>query len=298
MAMTDNPLISVGELAALLQDGTPPALLDVRWRLGGPPGIDAYRAAHIPGAVYVDLDTQLAGPPGAGGRHPLPDSGDFQAAMRAGGVRSGRPVVVYDDADGTSAARGWWLLRYYGHDQVRVLDGGFRAWTQGGQPVSSEASEAEPGDFYARPGHMPLLDAAAAASLARSGVLLDARAPARYRGETEPVDKIAGHIPGALSAPTAENVTGTGQFKSAADLRNRFAALGVSVGPADNDGQAGPAGPGAAPAIGAYCGSGVTAAHEVLALELAGAPAALYVGSWSDWITDPGRPVATGPRPG
>jgi thiosulfate/3-mercaptopyruvate sulfurtransferase len=298
----EDPLISPAELAEALAGGEPPVLIDVRWRLGGPPGLDSYLAGHVPGAVYVDLDTQLAGPPGNCGRHPLPATADFEAAMRAAGVRSDRNVVVCDEADSTTAARAWWLLRYYGHEQVRVLDGGFRAWVAAGLPVSTDdpatAEEAvstcdavpEPGDFSARPGRMPVLDAASAGTLARSGILLDARAPARYRGQTEPVDRVAGHIPGALSAPTAENVTADGRFRPVADLRARFADLGIKAaadGAADSSDE-----------VGVYCGSGVTAAHAMLALALAGIPAALYVGSWSDWITDPGRPVATGPQPG
>jgi thiosulfate/3-mercaptopyruvate sulfurtransferase len=203
--------------------------------------------------------------------------------MRAAGVSSDGSVVVYDEADSTIAARAWWLLRYFGHDRVRVLDGGFAAWQAAGKPVSTQEVTVVPGDFAAEPGHLPMLDADGAAELARSGILLDARAPARYRGETEPIDPVAGHIPGALSAPTAENVTSAGFFRSAADLRSRFASLGIEAG---------------AGQVGAYCGSGVTAAHEVLALELAGVRGALYVGSWSDWINDSGRPVATGPQPG
>ncbi len=281
-----DPLISVAELTDAMAGAAAPILLDVRWRLGGPPGIEGYRAGHLPGAVYVDLDTQLAGPPGGGGRHPLPDVAVFEAAMRAVGVRDGRPVVVYDDGDATTAARAWWLLRYHGHADVRVLDGGLRAWAASGQPVSTTASDPEPGDFTARPGALPVLDAAGAAELARSGILLDARAPARYRGETEPVDRVAGHIPGALSSPSAENVTAEGTFRAADELRARFASLGISA--VGNGHQR----------VGAYCGSGVVAAHEVLALELVGVAAALYVGSWSSWITDPARPVATGPRPG
>jgi thiosulfate/3-mercaptopyruvate sulfurtransferase len=303
-AARDTPLITVAELADALAGQEPPTLLDIRWRLGGPPGIDAYRAGHLPGAVYVDLDTQLAGLPGAGGRHPLPATADFEAAMRGAGVQAGRDVVVYDEGDGTIAARAWWLLRYFGHGrarggsdgaagdgaarngagQVRVLDGGYRAWQAAGQPVSTADVTAAPGDFSAEPGHLPMLDAAGAADVARSGVLIDARAPARYRGETEPADPVAGHIPGALSAPTAENVTSAGLFRSAAELQARFASLGVE--------------PGSGPQAGAYCGSGVTAAHTILALELAGIPAALYVGSWSGWIADAARPVATGPQPG
>jgi thiosulfate/3-mercaptopyruvate sulfurtransferase len=281
-ALRREHLISVAELAEAVAQGDRPALLDVRWRLGGPPGIDSYRAGHLPGAMFLDLDSQLAGPPGEGGRHPLPATADAQAALRSAGVRHGADVVVYDDGDATIAARLWWMLRYYGHERVRVLDGGFRAWAAAGLPVSTQDEVAEPGDITAKPGQLPTLDAAGAAELARAGLLLDARAPARYRGETEPVDRVAGHIPGALSAPTAANVTSDGFFQPAAELLARFESLGVD---------------GAAP-VGVYCGSGVTAAHEVLALALAGVPAALYVGSWSGWVADPARPVATGPRPG
>lgn len=288
-----SPLVGVASLADALAAADPPILIDVRWRLGGPPGIESYRAGHLPGAVYVDLDSQLAGPPGNGGRHPLPDGAAFQSAMRAAGLRAEHPVVVYDDADATIAARAWWLLRYYGHPDVRVLDGGLRAWAAAGQPLTTEEARPSPGDFTVQPGQLPVLDAPAAAEVSRSGTLLDARAPARYRGETEPVDKVAGHIPGALSAPTAENVTADGLFRSPGELRSRFSDLGI---PAALNGRE-PGADGAHP-VGVYCGSGVTAAHEVLALELAGVPAALYVGSWSAWIADPARPVATGPRPG
>ena len=307
-AAAGSPLISPAELAGALAGDEPPVLIDVRWRLGGPPGVESYQAGHVPGAVYIDLDAQLAGPPGNGGRHPLPEVAHFEAAMRAVGVRSGRDVVVCDEADSTIAARAWWMLRYYGHDRVRVLDGGFRAWAAAGLPVSTDDPggtgdpAGEPGDFTADPGRMPVLDAASAATLARSGILLDARAPARYRGQTEPVDRVAGHIPGALSAPTAENVAADGRFRPVADLRGRFADLGIKAadGSTANPGAAIPcaANPGAAQQVGVYCGSGVTAAHELLALAMAGIPAALYVGSWSDWITDPNRPVATGPQPG
>ena len=267
-----------GELAAELAAEPGPVLLDVRWRLGGPPGIDSFRAGHLPGAVFVDLDRDLSGPPGSVGRHPLPDPAGFQAAMRAAGVSQDRPVVMYDDRDATAAARGWWVLRYYGHENVRVLDGGYQAWLAAGLPVSTADPAGKPGFFTARPGHLPVLDAAGAGSMARTGLLLDARTAERYRGDREHVDPVAGHIPGAVSAPTAENVNPDGTFRSDAELAARFAALGA----------------GSARSQGAYCGSGVTAAHEVLALALAGIPAALYVGSWSNWISDPARPVATG----
>ena len=282
-------LITADELASALS-GAPagvPSVLDVRWRLGGPPGIDIYVAGHVPEAVFVDLDRDLAGPPGPGGRHPMPAAAAFEAAMRRAGVSAGRPVVVYDDADSTAAARAWWLLRYFGHSSVRVLDGGFRAWTAEGEPVSAGPPLlVAPGDFTASAGHLALLDADGAAVMASTGLLLDARTGERYRGQSEPIDPVAGHIPGAVSAPTADNVHPDGTFLAAADLTARFTALGAAPPPA-------PRGP--APAVGVYCGSGVTAAHEVLALAIAGISAALYVGSWSDWITDPARPVATSP---
>ena len=269
-----------GDSAARLAAPRGLAVLDVRWRLGGPPGRELYAAGHIPGAAFVDLDKDLAGPPGAGGRHPLPAAADFERAMRLAGVSDETPAVVYDDADSTAAARAWWLLCYFGHQSVRVLDGGFRAWTAAGYPAATAGDfRGRAGDFTARPGQLDVLDADGAASLARTGLLLDARAAERYRGEAEPVDPVAGHIPGAISAPTSENVNPDGTFRSARELADRFRALGA----ADSR------------PVGTYCGSGVTAAHEVLALTLAGIPAALYPGSWSGWITDPSRPVATGP---
>ncbi|HZC40802.1 MAG TPA: sulfurtransferase [Streptosporangiaceae bacterium] len=286
-----QPLADAATVAGELAGDRPPALLDVRWRLGGPPGVSDYLAGHLPGAVYVDLDADLAGPPGRAGRHPLPGPEAFQAAMRRAGVRGDRGVVVYDEADSMAAARAWWLLRYFGHPAVRVLDGGYLAWVAAGYPVAAgpEGSAAghapRTGDFTARQGGMPLLDADAVAAVARQGVLLDARAGERYRGEAEPLDPVAGHIPGAVSAPAAGNLAADGRFRTAAALRERFAAVGA-------DGRAGP--------VGCYCGSGVTAAQQVLALEIAGIPAALYAGSWSEWVAGagPGRPVATGSEPG
>lgn len=271
-------MISPDALAAALGDDRP-TLLDVRWELGGPPGREEYLKGHLPGAVFVDLDRDLSGRPGAGGRHPLPSADAFTRAMRAAGVRRDRPVVVYDAANSMSAARAWWVLRYFGHPAVSVLDGGLAAWVTAGYELETAVAAPAPGDFTAKPGGMPLLDADAAAALARGeGVLIDARAPARYRGEQEPIDPVAGHIPGAVNRPTAENVDGSGRFLEPERLRARFGAAGA-------DGRV---------QVGAYCGSGVSAAHEVLALELAGIPAALYVGSWSDWVRDPARAVATG----
>lgn len=281
-----HPLIDPQDLASALAASPPPVLLDVRWQLGGPPGITAYRAGHLPGAVFADLDRDLAAPPGDGGRHPLPEPAVFQAAMRRAGVSDDRDVVVYDEAGSLTAARAWWLLRYCGHARTRVLDGGYRAWAAAGLPVMAGDSPVAdpPGRFTARPGRLPVLDAAGAAEVAGRGVLLDARAPERYRGDLEPVDPVAGHIPGAISAPATGNVGPDGRFLPAGRLRARFAALGAS-------------GDSGVP-VAAYCGSGVTAAQEILALELAGVPAALYPGSWSEWVRDPGRPVATGPGPG
>jgi thiosulfate/3-mercaptopyruvate sulfurtransferase len=283
MDASASPLIDTAALASELAGESAPVLLDARWRLGRPPGAASYLAGHLPGAVFVDLDRDLAAPPGAGGRHPLPEAAAFQAAMRRAGVSAGRPVVVYDDGDSIPAARAWWTLRYFGHQQVRVLDGGFSAWAAAGLPVTADATPGTgDGDFTAVPGGMPIVDAAGAAELARSGILLDVRTVERYRGETEPVDPVAGHIPGALSAPVTGSMTSGGRFRAPAELAERFAQLGVTAGRR----------------AGAYCGSGVTAAHEVLALTLAGMPAALYIGSWSGWLADPGRPVATGPDPG
>ena len=278
MTLPPGPLVDVPTLRAELDRPSPPVLVDVRWRLGGPPGRDGYLAGHLPGATYADLDTDLAGPPGAGGRHPLPDPAAAQEVARRLGVSDGRGVVVYDDTDGSVAARAWWLLRFLGHRDVRLLDGGLRAWLAAGLPVEDGQVDAQPGDFTARPGAMPVLDADAAAAVARDGVLIDARAAARYRGEVEPVDPVAGHVPGAVNVPSAECVDDAGRLLPADLLRERFAAQGADGGRP----------------VGTYCGSGVTAAHTVLALEVAGVPAALYAGSWSEWVTDPTRPVETG----
>ncbi|WP_199433365.1 sulfurtransferase [Qaidamihabitans albus] len=281
------PVISTAELAALLDAGPSarPAVLDVRWRLTGPPGVDSYHQGHLPGAVYVDIDTELASTPGAGGRHPLPEPAALQRTLRAAGVRAGHPVVAYDDGDSSVAARAWWLLRWAGHTEVAVLDGGFATWRAEGRPVTTEPAEPAEGDITVEPGGLPVLDAdgAAARARARDGVLLDARAPQRYTGETEPVDPRAGHIPGAVNAPFTAHTGPDGRWRSPAELAEHFAALGVTP-----DTQAG-----------AYCGSGITASSVVLALELAGRPepAALYAGSWSHWCADPARPAATGPEP-
>lgn len=282
-----QPLISTHVLAAALAGPTPPVLLDIRFSLGGPPGRQDYARGHLPGAVYVDLDTELAGPPGAAGRHPLPEPAALQRVLRAAGVSSESTVVVYDARDGSAAARLWWLLRWAGHERVTVLDGGLAAWAEEERAVTTDTPDPAPGDLTVRPGARPVLDAADAAALARFGLLLDARAAERYRGEVEPVDPRAGHVPGAVNAPFADHVDDTGRWRSAAELRTRFAGLGVRA-----DGE-----------VGAYCGSGVTACSVLLALEVAGLAGAdrvpaLYAGSWSNWSADPDRPAVTGELPG
>lgn len=271
--MTDGPLISPGELATELDHVT---VLDVRYALGGPPGHSAYVAGHVPGAAYLDLDHELADPPGRGGRHPLPDPARFEAAMRRAGVNGDRPVVVYDDWQGRAAARAWWLLRHHGHDDVRVLDGGWTAWQEDGHPAVSGESVVAPGDFtLAQTPRMALVEADAVLDV---DVLIDARAAERFAGQVEPVDPVAGHIPGAVNVPTTENLDERGRFRSPARLREAYARVGADT----------------STSVAAYCGSGVTAAHDVLAMEVAGISAALYPGSWSGWIADPERPVETG----
>ncbi|MDQ4104967.1 MAG: sulfurtransferase, partial [Actinomycetota bacterium] len=234
----------------------------------------------------LDVDADLAGPPGCGGRHPLPYPAALQATLRAAGVGATKPVVAYDAADGSVAARLWWLLRWVGHPAVAVLDGGIAAWRAAGLPVTLDIPQPRKGTITVRPGAMPVLDAAQAATLARNGVLFDARAAPRYRGETEPVDPRAGHVPGAINLPFSELTDAQGRWRPPTRLREltqRWQVAGAEIG--------------------AYCGSGINACALVLGLELAGVttpdrPAALYAGSWSQWCTDPDRPVAIGPNPG
>jgi thiosulfate/3-mercaptopyruvate sulfurtransferase len=259
-------------------------LLDVRWALDDRRGREHHRAGHLPGAVFVDLDEELSDPPSPeAGRHPLPPAQRLQAAARRWGIRTGDRVVVYDDGGGLAAARAWWLLRWGGLADVRILDGGLAAWRRAGGPLETGEVTPEPGDVVLAGGGMPVLTIDEAAALpGAGGVLLDARAPERYRGEVEPVDPRAGHVPGAVSAPAPENLAEDGTFLSADVLRDRFAARGVRPGVP----------------VAAYCGSGITAAHAVAALEVAGVQAALWPGSWSQWAHDPRRPAATGPDPG
>jgi len=258
-------------------------LLDVRWALGDDQGREKYLAGHLPGAVFVDLETELADPPSPeAGRHPLPSLQRLQSAARRWGIRNGDAVLAYDATGGLAAARAWWLLRWGGLPEVRLLDGGVDAWARAGGRLDSGDVVPDPGDVTLTGGGMPVLSIDQAAELpASGGVLLDARAAERYRGEVEPIDPRAGHVPGAVSAPTTANLEPDGTFLRMTELVDRFVTLGV--GPRTT--------------VGVYCGSGVNAAHEVAALAAAGIEAALWPGSWSQWAADPARPASTGRQP-
>ncbi|MCM3895911.1 MULTISPECIES: sulfurtransferase [Gordonia] len=272
-------LIDVEQLADAMLSDTPPVVLDVRWQLGDADGHARYRTGHIPGAVYVDLDSQLAAPPSPeAGRHPLPEIDALTEAARSWGIDDTSPVVVYDDNGNLAAARAWWLLRWGGHPDVRLLDGGLAAWRDSGMRLSSGDTPVRPGKVTLQAGSLPVAtidDVAALGSDDSRAVLVDARAAERYRGEVEPIDPRAGHIPGAISLPTSENIDASGRFRAASELRERFAQAGVTDGSA----------------VVAYCGSGVNAAHEIAALEIAGLSGTLYPGSWSQWSADPARPA-------
>jgi thiosulfate/3-mercaptopyruvate sulfurtransferase len=275
-----DPIVTTSWLAAHLDD---PGLVlcDVRWYLQGKQGLDEYRRGHIPGAQFVDLGHELAahGKPGPG-RHPLPSMEQLAQVLARLGVTPRSIVVAYDDAGGSIAARLWWLLDLVGHRGGRVLDGGIGAWIAEGRPLETEVPSPAPAPVMAlTPRPDRVVDADAVDRLRRGGaVVLDARARERYLGQTEPVDARAGHIPGARSAPHAGNVDASGRFLPADALRDRYRALGAL----DAD------------TVVAYCGSGVTACHAILALARAGRDdVKLYEGSWSDWSRDPARPLAT-----
>ncbi|WP_144832300.1 sulfurtransferase [Microbacterium sp. BH-3-3-3] len=264
-------------------DGGPVRVLDVRWRLDRPDGRPDHRAGHIPGAQYVDLDHDLAahGAP-AEGRHPLPPIEALQQTARRWGIDEGDTVVVYDDLKNMSSARAWWLLRAAGVADVRLLDGALTAWVEAGFALEEgDAAAPAPGSISLAYGAMPTLALDQVASFADDGLLLDARAGERYRGEVEPIDPRAGHVPGAVSAPTTENVGDDGRFRAPDELRSRFRMLGAEDGMS----------------VGVYCGSGVTAAHQAVALTLAGFEPRVFAGSWSQWSNHPELPVATGPEP-
>ncbi|MGO4560136.1 sulfurtransferase [Mesorhizobium sp. 2RAF21] len=274
-------LVSAGELSEALASENPPVLLDIRFQLGGPEGLKEYLAGHIPTAVFVDLPTELAGvEKGFSGRRPLPEIHDLQRDARRWGVRENSAVVVYDNNSGQQASRAWWVLRWAGLTDVRLLDGGFAAWQAAGLQVTRDVPLPSHGDVSLSAGHLPTIDADQAAALPGEGTLLDARGASAYRGKpTEPGQPGEGHIPGAVSAPTTENLDPTtGLFASEKELRSRFETLNVT---------------GETP-LGVYCGGGVTATHQLLALATIGIDAALFPGSWSAWSSDPSRPVAQG----
>jgi thiosulfate/3-mercaptopyruvate sulfurtransferase len=272
----DQVLISATELAALLTADEPVTILDVRWQLTEPDGRSAYEAGHIPGAVYVSLENELSDHTVTGrGRHPLPSGSALQGAARRWGVRDGGRVVVYDDWNRAGSARAWWVLTAAGIDHVRILDGGLSAWVAAGGALEQGRVDAAPGDvivshedLYA--GSLPALTAEEAMSVE---TLLDARAPERFRGDMEPVDPVAGHIPGAVNVPSTGLLADDGTFLGDDEL----AALTATTGE-----------------LGVYCGSGVTASVLVAALASLGVDAALYPGSWSEWCSNPARPVETG----
>jgi thiosulfate/3-mercaptopyruvate sulfurtransferase len=281
--MKFNTLISVSELAGHL--GEPNwVICDCRHDLADTgAGRRAYGESHIPGARFVHLDEDLSAPlTGRNGRHPLPDPQRFAERLSALGIGNDSQVVAYDASGGYYAARLWWMLRWVGHDGVAVLDGGWNAWLAASYPKTKQVPQVEAARFAARPRSDLMLDApAVAASLGQAGpLLLDARAPNRFRGENETLDPVAGHIPGAANRYFQLNLDADGRFKPAATLKQEFEEL---------------LGNNASPQVTHYCGSGVTACHNLLAMEIAGlAGSRLYPGSWSEWVSDRSRPVATG----
>ncbi|MGW4578301.1 rhodanese-like domain-containing protein [Rhodococcus sp. YH1] len=284
MTTRSDVLISAEELSRILATGTPVTVLDVRWRLDRPDGRDDHRTGHIPSAVYVSLEDELSDHAVSGrGRHPLPSGGALERNLRTWGVREGVPVVVYDDWNRAGSARAWWVLTAAGVADVRILDGGLAAWRAAAGALKSGATTPPPGDVTAA--HRDLYDGARSTVTAEDlrdfagrGVLVDARAPERYRGEVEPVDPVAGHIPGAVNVPNIAILDDEGRFRPAAEVRALFAAAGADV---------------SAP-LALYCGSGVTAAVGLAALAAAGIDAALFPGSWSQWSGEPSNPVAVG----
>ena len=278
------PLIDADSLLKGLDD---PQLVvvDCRFDLMQPDaGRQAWAEGHIPGAHYAHLDDDLSAPvsaDGRGGRHPLPDPQQFAALARSWGVSADSVVVAYDDAGGAVAGRLWWLLRWLGHERVAVLDGGLTAWAAANGPLSQDIPSTGNGDFVPLPGSLAIVDAFELAKGLESGnlILLDARDGRRFAGETEPLDRVAGHVPGAVNTPLTDNLGADKCFHSAADLQAYYRAV---IG--DHEGRE----------VVCMCGSGVTACHTLLAMEAAGIRgAALYPGSWSDWISDERRPVAT-----
>jgi len=283
-------LIQVDELALRLgADESSVRVADVRWYLGQPGrGRREYQSGHIPGAIFIDLDSDLADPNGLGapGRHPLPDPGVFARRLGEFGIGNEHLVVAYDDAAGTIAARLWWMLDDLGHANVAVLDGGIQAWTAAGNTLTTEVPSWPKAELHLQPKWRRAVDREVVAAGLGSAALLDARAGERYRGEVEPVDPVAGHIPTAINAPTGGNLDPDSRFLPPNALAARFRMLGADAGEGGGD------------AVISSCGSGVTACHNALAMRLAGLPdPLLYPGSFSDWARA-GLPVASGADPG
>ena len=280
-----DPLVDAAALAARLDDADL-RVVDVRWVLGSPgAGRAAYLAGHIPGAIHVDIDADLALPPGPGrpGRHPLPSPADVASRLGALGIGDEHEVVAYDDVGGWVAARLWWMLDDLGHDRVAILDGGIGAWEAAGLPLSTQVPDHPPARLSLATDWRRTIDREALRAGLGRVRLLDARAGARYRGETEPIDPVAGHIPTAVSAPTDGNLGPDGTFLDPAALAKRFRSIGAG---------------GSQGEVVTSCGSGVAACHNALAMRAAGLPdPILYVGSFSDWSSS-GYPIATGPDPG
>jgi thiosulfate/3-mercaptopyruvate sulfurtransferase len=276
-----GPIVSVDWLQTHIED---PALrvVDARWSLAGPPGRELYDAGHVPGAVFLDADRELSSPGEGPGRHPVPEAGKLAGILGGRGIGDEHVVVAYDDAGGSVAARLWWLYRHFGHDGAcAILDGGIGAWTHAGLPLSVEAPDHPAATWTPASPRDDLVGTDAVEAAPANVLLIDARAGERYRGETEPIDPRAGHIPGAVSVPWATNLDARGRFLPPDALRDRYADLGAVDRP-----------------VIAYCGSSLTATHDLLAMELAGIGGGrLYEGSWSHWSSDPERPAATGDRP-
>jgi thiosulfate/3-mercaptopyruvate sulfurtransferase len=275
-------LISAGELSHHVDDPNW-LIVDARFDLAKPEaGEAAYRAGHIPNAIYAHLDRDLSAPrTPATGRHPLPDPRAFEAILRSWGLTPATQVIAYDADNGAYAARLWWLLRWIGHARVAVLDGGLKAWRAAGLPESQSIPQRAASNFTAKPNDALWMSAQQVSEKLRDPTwrLLDARAPERYAGKVEPIDPVAGHVPGALNHPFSRNLDAEARFRSAAELARDYSASQEGVRDEHTI---------------VMCGSGVTACHLLLAMEVAGKPGGkLYAGSWSEWIRDPARPVAS-----
>lgn len=279
--MPPAPLIAADDIDVVRASGRNVRLLDVRWRLDQPEGRPAYVAGHLPGAVYVDLERELAHPGHPEeGRHPLPPVDGLRQAVRRWGISRDDLVVAYDDNDGVAAARAWWLLRRRGLD-IRVLDGGFRAWIAAGLPLQTGDVAVEPGDADIDDTDPGVISLTEVGRLPRHGVLVDVRSPEQYRGRAAALDPVSGHIPGAINIPTVSHMRPDGRLRAAAEIGATLDAHGIRPGTP----------------VALYCGSAIASAHSALAYEVAGVEALVYPGSWSQWARTSGSPVATGSHP-